>query len=214
MSVCVFHSQIPIPGHNRSDSTSSDPFPPSPSSYQRKFSPPASPRSPRSPRPPSPLLSDHRVSGSGRNSSPHSSTSSSPGNDGYLATTATATTRQRTTSLKEKVRCIYLSILSCSTILQNVWALFGNSMRPFLCCECTPKQCSKNCRLIVLPSLPPTQGIALFQRRQQEVASHSEQDSQRRKRYLSVLKGLQEDDTLSPDDKILFAETLREVGIM
>ncbi|CAI8044319.1 hypothetical protein GBAR_LOCUS24590 [Geodia barretti] len=150
--------QIPIPGHDRSDSTSSDPFPPSPSSlpsYQRKFSPPTSPRSPRSPRPPSPLLSDRRISGSARNSSPHSSTSSSPGDDGYLATA----TRQRSTSLKEK-------------------------------------------------------GIALFQRRQHEVASHSAEDSQRRKRSLSMLKGLQEDDTLSSDDKILFAETLREVGIM
>ena len=107
MSVCIFHSQIPIPGHDRSDSTSSDPFPPSPSSlpsYQRKFSPPTSPRSPRAPRPPSPLLSDRRISGSARNSSPHSSTSSSPGDDGYLATA----TRQRSTSLKEKVRCISL----------------------------------------------------------------------------------------------------------
>ena len=43
------------------------------------------------------------------------------------------------------------------------------------------------------------------------MASLSEQDSKRRKRSLSMLKGVQEDGNLSPDDKILFAETLREV---
>ena len=57
------------------------------------------------------------------------------------------------------------------------------------------------------------QGLALFQRRQQEVATLSEVDSQRRKRSLTILRGVQSDDTLSPDDKVLFAETLREVGM-
>ena len=56
------------------------------------------------------------------------------------------------------------------------------------------------------------QGMALFQRRQQEVATLFEADTQRRKRNLSMLKGVQDDDTLSPDDKVLFAETLREVS--
>ena len=66
--------------------------------------------------------------------------------------------------------------------------------------------------LILRLSLPPSlQGMALFQRRQQEVASLSEQDNLRRKRSLSMLKDVQQDHTLSPDDKILFAETLREV---
>lgn len=94
--------QIPIPVHRKTDSSSSDPFPPSPSptsssSFPRKFTPP-SPRSPRAARPPSPLLSDRRRVAP--ESSPHSSTSSSPGNDSCLATS-----RQRTSSLKEKV-CI------------------------------------------------------------------------------------------------------------
>ena len=54
--------------------------------------------------------------------------------------------------------------------------------------------------------------MALFQRRQQEVATLFEADTQRRKRNLSMLKGVQDDDSLSPDDKVLFAETLREVS--
>ena len=54
--------------------------------------------------------------------------------------------------------------------------------------------------------------MALFQRRQQEVATLSEVDSQRRQRSMSMLKGVQEDEALSPDDKMLFAETLREVS--
>lgn len=56
------------------------------------------------------------------------------------------------------------------------------------------------------------QGLALFQRRQQEVATLSEVDLQRRKRSLTMLKGVQDDQTLSSDNKVLFAETLREVS--
>lgn len=44
------------------------------------------------------------------------------------------------------------------------------------------------------------------------MATLFEADTQRRKRNLSMLKGVQDDDTLSPDDKVLFAETLREVS--
>ena len=54
--------------------------------------------------------------------------------------------------------------------------------------------------------------MALFQRRQQEVATLSEADSQRRQRSMSMLKGVQEDEALSPDNRVLFAETLREVS--
>ena len=43
------------------------------------------------------------------------------------------------------------------------------------------------------------------------MASLSEADSQRRERSMSMLRGVQEDESLSPDDRMLFAETLREV---
>ena len=33
----------------------------------------------------------------------------------------------------------------------------------------------------------------------------------RRERSMSILKGVQRDEALSPDNKVLFAETLREV---
>ena len=97
-------SSRPIPVPRRTGSHSGEHIPSSPiPAQQKKFTPPPSPRSPRSPssprpRPPSPLISDRRASGASDISS-HSSASSNPGNEGYLATSP----RQRSASVKEKV---------------------------------------------------------------------------------------------------------------
>ena len=56
-------------------------------------------------------------------------------------------------------------------------------------------------------------GIALFNKRKDYLARHSEQDTKKRAESVQMLQEVTRDPVLSPKEKALFAETLREVRV-